>query len=141
MPCPFLIFTTMKVYICKVRNLFTNVYVKGQKHKIHFAPSHYESGNGVFCTTDKELQKAIENDALYKRGKIVLLHDLSDDKVSVETKKTSYPDVTTYLQAVRVLVDNYGIERKDIANKEMLREKVEELNIKFPNYKLKNDTE
>lgn len=106
--------------------------------------------NGIFTTTDKELQDAIEQSNYFKKGIVKLkssycttiteqpVQDITPEKKAVDLVASdikAYPEVTTAQQAAKVLNKDYKVAFTQSNTKDKIFQKAKELNISFPNLK------
>jgi hypothetical protein len=102
--------------------------------KVGKAVFHFEFTNGAlnaygvtpaeYTTSDKVLQHVIENSAYFKQGRIKLIRkvEVADaPSVSQKAKVASGREVSSYEDAKRVMMDEFGIEWKQLRTKDAIK--------------------
>lgn len=120
--------------------------VNNAKLRVNFTNGVINS-NGItpatFSTSDPVVQTAIENNRLYEKGIIKLdkkwkIGEIEETKKESPEKETSeytnYPDVKNAQSAREVLIRDYNVSLAELQDKERIKNKAEELKVKFPNW-------
>lgn len=130
--------------------------INNAKLRVNFANGVINS-NGItpatFSTSDPVVQTAIENNRLYQKGLIKLdrkwkIGEVEEAKEEVSgsessgdessengtPKYTIYPDVKNAQSAREVLIRDYNVSLAELQDKERIKNKAEELKVKFPNW-------
>lgn len=120
--------------------------INNAKLRVNFTNGVINS-NGItpatFSTSDPVVQTAIENNKLYEKGLIKLdkkwkIGEVEEAKEESEEEDTSeytnYPDVKNAQSAREVLIRDYNVSLAELQDKERIKNKAEELKVKFPNW-------
>lgn len=119
--------------------------INNAKLRVNFTNGVINS-NGItpatFSTSDPVVQTAIENNKLYQKGLIKLdkkwkigeIEPLQNDVQENEDSYTVYTDVKSVQSAREVLIRDYKIPLSELQDKERIKNKAEELKVKFPNW-------
>lgn len=120
--------------------------VNNAKLRVNFTNGVINS-NGItpatFSTSDPVVQTAIENNRLYEKGLIKLdkkwkigeVEEAKEESTEKETSEyTNYPDVKNAQSAREVLIRDYNVSLAELQDKERIKNKAEELKVKFPNW-------
>ena len=121
----------------------TKVYFSKDKAKIVFS---FQIGNevktvmftkfgGTYSTSDKEIQKAIENSFYFKTGKVFLNTNTSDSESDTDDSDEikEFPDVIIINDAVAILTGEYKVAKSKLKSKEAVFTVAKELGVSFPN--------
>lgn len=119
--------------------------INNAKLRVNFTNGVINS-NGItpatFSTSDPVVQTAIENNKLYQKGLIKLdkkwkigeIEPLQNEVQENEDSYTVYTDVKSVQSAREVLIREYKIPLSELQDKERIKNKAEELKVKFPNW-------
>lgn len=120
--------------------------INNAKLRVNFTNGVINS-NGItpatFSTSDPVVQTAIENNKLYQKGLIKLdrkwkIGEVEEAKEESEkedsSEYTNYPDVKNAQSAREVLIRDYNVSLAELQDKERIKNKAEELKVKFPNW-------
>lgn len=119
--------------------------INNAKLRVNFTNGVINS-NGItpatFSTSDPVVQTAIENNKLYQKGLIKLdkkwkigeIEPLQKEVQENEDSYTVYTDVKSVQSAREVLIRDYKIPLSELQDKERIKNKAEELKVKFPNW-------
>lgn len=119
--------------------------INNAKLRVNFTNGVINS-NGItpatFSTSDPVVQTAIENNKLYQKGLIKLdkkwkigeIEPLQNEVQENEDSYTVYTDVKSVQSAREVLIRDYKIPLSELQDKERIKNKAEELKVKFPNW-------
>ena len=119
--------------------------INNAKLRVNFTNGVINS-NGItpatFSTSDPVVQTAIENNKLYQKGLIKLdkkwkigeIEPLQEEVQENEDSYTVYTDVKSVQSAREVLIRDYKIPLSELQDKERIKNKAEELKVKFPNW-------
>lgn len=119
--------------------------INNAKLRVNFTNGVINS-NGItpatFSTSDPVVQTAIENNKLYQKGLIKLdkkwkigeIEPLQNEVQENEDSYTVYADVKSVQSAREVLIRDYKIPLSELQDKERIKNKAEELKVKFPNW-------
>lgn len=119
--------------------------INNAKLRVNFTNGVINS-NGItpatFSTSDPVVQTAIENNKLYQKGLIKLdkkwkigeIEPLQNEVQENEDSYTVYTDVKSVQSAREVLISDYKIPLSELQDKERIKNKAEELKVKFPNW-------
>jgi hypothetical protein len=130
-------------------------FAGGVKNIVLQGGNHLAKTNGIFTTSDEDLQDAIEQSKHFQKG-IVFIKSSYGKKEKTEAKpivkevakevktpeeKTEdthvkvYEDIVTVQQASRLINKEYKVAFAQISTKDKILAKANELNISFPNLK------
>lgn len=129
----------MKIYNTIYSNIVYRLKIGGATKLIKFTESKYVSRIGTYATNKEDEIIAIETSAPFLRGEITLLEDTTPATTKAKAEATDnkhYPEVKSFTQAVKLLVEQYACNRKELPNKDALKAKIAELGVEFPNLKL-----
>lgn len=117
-------FNTMKKIYRANTGIAINV-VLGSGKSTHVTFTHLSNGTSIFCTSDEDLQKAIEKH--YKFGTLFRLKETIDESVAPEVKEeettteaeaeSTVIKVTDLQGAKDYLADKFGISRTALKSK------------------------
>lgn len=119
--------------------------INNAKLRVNFTNGVINS-NGItpatFSTSDPVVQTAIENNKLYQKGLIKLdkkwkigeIEPLQNEVQENKDSYTVYTDVKSVQSAREVLIRDYKIPLSELQDKERIKNKAEELKVKFPNW-------
>ena len=112
-------------------------FAKGCQDRKRYSPA-------VFTTEDTTLQAIIENSTMFG-SRIFLYKAYGDDACSSElssadfdeqasSESKSYPEVTKWADAVRILKSIPGVEMSQLKTKESAKKVAASMGVVFPNY-------
>ena len=124
------------------------VPIGGANVRVEMTGGQQSSANGMipasFTTTSTALQNAIEKSPRFRKGFItideeqdiperIIIAKTEDKEPSEDANR--YSDVTNTQMAKEVLMERYGVGLAELQNKEAVKAKAKELEVKFPNWR------